>query len=67
MTIDKTIELAPGVASYNDSVDLEAIDPVVYAKIADLSEASAILSTAGLPVAMFGFDLEAYFRTLATL
>ena len=62
MTIDKTIELAPGVASYNDSVDLDAIEPVVYVKIADLSEASAILSTAGVPVAMFGFDFEAYFR-----
>ena len=62
MTIDKTIELTPGVASYNDSVDLDAIEPVVYVKIADLSEASAILSTAGVPVAMFGFDFEAYFR-----
>ena len=62
MTIDKTMTLVPGVTSYNDSVDLHSIDPVEYATIRDLAEASAILATAGVPIALWGFDLEAYFR-----
>jgi hypothetical protein len=62
MTIDKTMQLVDGVASYNDCVDLEAQPSIEYVNVAMLGRASAILLTSGVEVKVWGFDLEAYFR-----
>lgn len=62
MTIDKTMQLVEGVPSYNDGVDLDAQPAIDYVNVAMLGRASAILLTAGVRVAVWGFDLEAYFR-----
>jgi hypothetical protein len=62
MTIDKTMELVDGVASYNACVDLDAQPAIDYVTVSMLGRASAILITSGLPVRVWGFDLEAYFR-----
>ena len=62
MTIDKTMELVPGVSSYNACVDLDAQPAIDYVTVAMLGRASAILLTSGLPTRVWGFDLEAYFR-----
>ena len=62
MTIDKTMQLVDGVSSYNDCVDLDAQPSIEYVTVAMLGRASAILITSGVKVAVWGFDLEAYFR-----
>ena len=62
MTIDKTMQLVVGVDSYNDCVDLDAQPAIEYVTVSMLGRASAILITAGVRVATWGFDLEAYFR-----
>jgi len=62
MTIDKTMQLVNGVASYNDSVDLELIPDIEYVKVAELARAIAILDTAKAPVKVWGFDLDSYFH-----
>ena len=62
MTTDKTIELAPGVMSYNAAVVLESIWPIEYVKVSQLGRAIAILQSCGAPVSLWGFDLEAFFR-----
>jgi hypothetical protein len=62
MTIDKTMELIEGLASYNQLIDLESQPEIEYVRVSQLGRAAAILSTAGVEVKLFGFDLEAYFR-----
>jgi len=62
MTIDKTMQLVDGVASYNDSVDLEAIPEIEYVKVSELARAIAVLNTSGAPIKIWGFDLDSYFR-----
>jgi hypothetical protein len=62
MTIDKTMELIAGLASYNQLVDLSSQPVIEYVKVSQLGRATAILLTAGIEVKLWGFDLEAYFR-----
>ena len=62
MTIDKTMQLIYGVASYNDCIDLDVMPAIEYVSVAMLGRAVAIMQTAGVDVRLWGFDLEAYFR-----
>ena len=62
MTIDKTMQLVQGVASYNSLIDLESQPTIDYVSVSMLGRAAAILMTAGVSVRIWGFDLEAYFR-----
>jgi hypothetical protein len=62
MTIDKSMQLIAGVASYNDSIDLEAQPTIDMVSVTMLGRAGAILATAGVRLLWWGFDLEAYFR-----
>ena len=62
MTIDKTMELVLGVASYNDAIDLESQLKIDYVNLSMLARAAAIMTTAKAPVKFWGFDLKAYFR-----
>jgi len=62
MTIDKMMQLIDGVASYNDSVDLEASPEIEYVKVSELARAIAVLNTSGAPIKIWGFDLDSYFR-----
>ena len=62
MTIDKTITLVWGVTSYNDCIDLDSQPAIDYVSVSMLGRGAAILRTANAPVALWGFDLEAYFR-----
>ena len=62
MTIDKTMQLVNGVASYNELVNLQSIPDIEYVKIAELARAIAILDTAEAPVKIWGFDLDSYFH-----
>ena len=62
MTIDKTMELIEGLASYNQLIDLESQPEIEYVRVGQLGRAAAILLTAGVEVKLFSFDLEAYFR-----
>eukprot|EP00966_Prymnesium_polylepis_P158618 3666441-Prymnesium_polylepis.1 len=51
MTIDKSMQLVDGVASYNDCVDLDAQPSIEYVTVTMLGRASAILITSGVEVA----------------
>ena len=62
MTIDKTMQLVAGVDAYNSRIDLSAQPAIDYVSVAMLGRACAIFLTAGVPVLVWGFDLEAYFR-----
>jgi len=62
MTIDKTMELVEGLASYNHLIDLESQPEIEYVTVGQLSRGAAVLLTAGVSVKLWGFDLEAYFR-----
>ena len=69
MTVDLTIQLQDGVASYNDSVavDTQLINTKIeMCTVRELARAHAILLTAGVDVTNWGFDLRAYFRQLGT-
>ena len=62
MTIDKTMQLVEGLASYNHLIDLESQPEIEYVSVGQLARGAAILLTAGVSVKLWGFDLEAYFR-----
>jgi len=62
MTIDKTMELIEGLASYNQLIDLESQPEIEYVTVGQLGRSTAVLLTAGVEVKLWGFDLEAYFR-----
>ena len=62
LTIDKSMRLAEGLPSHNDEVDLLQHGEIDYVNVSQLGRARAILLTAGVEVAPFGFDLRSYFR-----
>ena len=62
LTTDKSMQLVPGVDSYNECVDLDAMPSIEYVSVAMLGRATSILLSANVPVKVWGFDLEAYFR-----
>ena len=62
VTIDKTIQLALGVQSHNDAIDLAVHGTIENVTVGQLGRARAILRTAGVEVKPFGFDLRSYFR-----
>ena len=62
MTIDKTMQLVAGVDAYSSRIDLASQPAIDYVSVAMLDRACAIFLTAGIPVLVWGFDLEAYFR-----
>ena len=62
MTIDKTMQLVAGVDAYNSRIDLASQPAIDYVSVAMLGRACAIFLTSSVPVLVWGFDLEAYFR-----
>ena len=67
MTVDKSITLVDGVASYNDAVlddDVLRGVRVKMVNVAQLARSFAILSTSMEQVRFWGFDIKAYFRQI---
>jgi hypothetical protein len=65
MTIDLSWprpELGLGVESVNDSIDRSEWPAVRLLRASQLAESAAILQTSGVPVKVWSFDCEAYYR-----
>ena len=62
MTIDKSMQLTELYEAYNAHIRLELEPTIEYVSPALAGRSTAILLTAGVPVKIWGFDVDAYFR-----